>query len=809
MPHPRSRSPSLPSEGEIVDPAPGTKATASKTPFNGTNIDRPTRPSRPLAPRSPISYDGSRSPRRGDSRTRYPSRSRSRSPYRDSRGHKRRYGDPQNDHDRRTPRYESHRYEPSADDRRHDEGPYSRRMRSYHDYDQQESYGEGLRYSDDYDQRKDKRQRTRSRSRSRSPYRDARKSKKYSGDDFNSKVDHARPSAGSGRHRPSEQVVSERAKSSVAQDSKPGAETRENQVQASSSRQAFVSNEYALLFRGQGKKFTDVYHREVAHPEPVEDTEPVEPVNEDDALEARRKRREAIRAKYRNQPAASVGETETDTPTPGPEPINAKETPGSSGALVSEQSGELLPGLSAGQDSDLANPGATADVTSKDELSAVDFDAGLDMRQEIQKHANVQVEKGDMPSGAYDELETTTQGGPLPAETSEKSSGTKSGYDMFADDDDDMFAEESDKPKASRAPTTSGPRGEQLDNMVDDWDDAQGYYNVRLGELIDKRYQVQQTLGKGTFAAVVRALDSKTGNLVAIKVIRNNDSMRKEGMKEIKTLNLLHEAEHGGNKHIVKFERYFDHKGHLCLVFENLSMDLRELLKKFGKNVGLNLRAIRAYAYQMFLALSLLRHMNLIHADLKPDNMLVNEQRGLLKICDLGSAFSADDIPTAPYLASRFYRAPEIILGIPFDFAVDTWSIGCTLYELYAGNILFMGRNNNQMLRAIQEVRGNYPARLLRRGSLRSHHFSDDAVFASFEVNPLTGQTEPKPIDFKKPPRDLKTRLMGQGTRGMSQAEVKELTQFIDFLDRCLTLNPEKRITPNEALKHPFLTSSV
>ncbi|KAJ5683859.1 Serine/threonine-protein kinase prp4 [Penicillium maclennaniae] len=61
-------------------------------------------------------------------------------------------------------------------------------------------------------------------------------------------------------------------------------------------------------------------------------------------------------------------------------------------------------------------------------------------------------------------------------------------------------------------------------------------------------------------------------------------------------------------------------------------------------------------------------------------------------------------------------------------------------------------------------------------------------------------------MDFKKPERDLKTRLMGKGTRGMADSDAKDLTLFVDFLDRCLTLNPEKRCTPAEALKHPFLT---
>jgi serine/threonine-protein kinase PRP4 len=341
--------------------------------------------------------------------------------------------------------------------------------------------------------------------------------------------------------------------------------------------------------------------------------------------------------------------------------------------------------------------------------------------------------------------------------------------------------------------------------MMDNWDDPEGYYNVMLGELINGRYHVQQNLGRGMFSSVVRAMDSKTGNLVAIKIIRNNDTMRKAGLKEIDILQQLMAADPDDKKHLIRFTRSFDHKSHLCMVFENLSMNLREVLKKFGRDVGLNLRAIRAYAQQMFLGLGLLRKCGILHADLKPDNLLVNEQRSTLKICDLGSASPASENEITPYLVSRFYRAPEIILGIPYDYAIDVWSIGCTLYELYTGKILFTGRNNNQMLRSIQECRGKFPPKLLRRGTLSQMHFDDMLIFQSTEEDKLTGRVVTRALDFKKPTRDLKTRLMGKGGKGLVDGEQKELTLFVDLLDRCLSLNPEKRCTPVEALRHPFL----
>lgn len=470
-----------------------------------------------------------------------------------------------------------------------------------------------------------------------------------------------------------------------------------------------------------------------------------------------------------------------------------------------ENPADPFPDFSIGKDADLVNKTAPVDDgLEKDEPSAADYDPTLDMKEDREKGNTNQ----ETSSAAYDETQPAKQDILLPDATNKPppvQAKEKDPYDMFAEDDDDMFAEDTEEPTQS-AHAAAVPQPRELDiSMMDNWDDPEGYYNVRLGELINGRYHVQQILGKGMFSSVVRATDSQTGHLVAVKIIRQNDTMRKAGMKEIGILEQLLEADPHDKRHMIKFDRYFDHKGHLCMVFENLSMNLREVLKKFGRDVGLNLRAIRAYAQQMFLGLSLMRKCNILHADLKPDNLLVNEQRNLLKVCDLGSASSVTDNEITPYLVSRFYRAPEIILGIPYDHGIDMWSIGCTLFELYTGKILFAGRNNNQMLRSIMECRGKYPPKLLRRGTLAHLHFDEMLNFHSTEEDKVTRRLVTRVLDFKKPTRDLKTRLMGKDAR-LSDSEAKELTLFVDLLDRCLSLNPEKRCTPTEALKHPFIS---
>jgi serine/threonine-protein kinase PRP4 len=115
-----------------------------------------------------------------------------------------------------------------------------------------------------------------------------------------------------------------------------------------------------------------------------------------------------------------------------------------------------------------------------------------------------------------------------------------------------------------------------------------------------------------------------------------------------------------GKHHTVLFLRHFKHRNHLCLVFEHLSMNLREVQRKYGRNRGLNLKAVQSYCHQLLLALRLLKKANLIHADIKPDNMVVNEAKNVVKLCDLGSAFPVEEAEVTPFLVSRFYRAPEI-----------------------------------------------------------------------------------------------------------------------------------------------------
>lgn len=197
---------------------------------------------------------------------------------------------------------------------------------------------------------------------------------------------------------------------------------------------------------------------------------------------------------------------------------------------------------------------------------------------------------------------------------------------------------------------------------------------------------------------MVRVLDTGTQVEYGVKIMRSDEVVMRAGERERQFLGQLNSSDRQDKKHVIRLVDWFEHKKHLCLVFELMQRDLRETLQIFGQKIGISLEAVRSYAMQIFIALSHLHKQQIVHADLKPDNILVRDNKHL-KICDFGTAFLEQDRESASdYMQSRFYRAPEVILGCVIGCAVDMWSIGCTLFELYTGNFLFPGRNNNQMV---------------------------------------------------------------------------------------------------------------
>ncbi|CAB1315636.1 unnamed protein product, partial [Coregonus sp. 'balchen'] len=239
-------------------------------------------------------------------------------------------------------------------------------------------------------------------------------------------------------------------------------------------------------------------------------------------------------------------------------------------------------------------------------------------------------------------------------------------------------------------------------------------------------------------------------------------------------------AENADEFNFVRSYECFQHKGHTCLVFEMLEQNLYDFLKH-SKFSPLPLRHIRPILQQVATALMKLKSLGLIHADLKPENiMLVDPLRQpyRVKVIDFGSASHVSKAVCSTYLQSRYYRAPEIVLGLPFCEAIDMWSLGCVIAELFLGWPLYPGASEYDQAPSEHEAEMG-----IKSKEARKYIFNclDDLM----QVN-------------------LSSHLEGSDML----AEKADRREFIDLLKRMLRLDADKRITPTKTLGHPFVTMS-
>ncbi|KAJ7074410.1 hypothetical protein C8F01DRAFT_1100425 [Mycena amicta] len=328
----------------------------------------------------------------------------------------------------------------------------------------------------------------------------------------------------------------------------------------------------------------------------------------------------------------------------------------------------------------------------------------------------------------------------------------------------------------------SNKKSAVLENSANNYgyDDERGDYLVVNRDHLAYRYEVVDTLGKGSFGQVLHCRDYCTGESVAIKIIRNKKRFHHQAIVEIKILDNLRKWDPEEKHHVIKMTENFYFRGHLCIAMELLSINLYELIKANGF-VGFTTTLIRRFTSQMLLSLSLMRHHRIVHCDLKP------EVRAL-SFCSLSShplLFFQNIALVYTYIQSRFYRSPEVILGMNYHMAIDMWSLGCILAELYTGFPIFPGENEQEQLSCIMEVLGVPDKEFVNR-STRKKLFFDPNGTPRVVVN-------------------SKGRRRRPGSKTLAQVLRCNDEDFVDFIAKCLVWDPERRIKPQAAMRHPFM----
>ncbi|ETW05198.1 CMGC/CDKL protein kinase, variant 1 [Aphanomyces invadans] len=282
-----------------------------------------------------------------------------------------------------------------------------------------------------------------------------------------------------------------------------------------------------------------------------------------------------------------------------------------------------------------------------------------------------------------------------------------------------------------------------------------------------ERYAVEKVIGEGTYGIVYKAIEKSTKDAVAIKKFKflTDDLLSKRELQACSMLN---------HPNIVAFRYSFRGDGCLHLVFDYAPSTLSKVIAK-SKN-GMRLAHVRSIAFQLCKAIHCCHENKIIHRDIKPDNILLDDM-GHVKLCDFGVArtIQFDGEALSDYVATRWYRPPEQELRLTnYSYSADMWSVGCVVCEMLLGRPLFNGENQLDQIKLIQDVLGPLPPSLLSR--------------------------LPKGVA-------LGTKATLSPTTSLSQVLANSCPpEAIDFVMRTVALDARKRMTAAECLEHSFFT---
>ncbi|XP_022089630.1 extracellular signal-regulated kinase 2-like isoform X2 [Acanthaster planci] len=296
-----------------------------------------------------------------------------------------------------------------------------------------------------------------------------------------------------------------------------------------------------------------------------------------------------------------------------------------------------------------------------------------------------------------------------------------------------------------------------------------------------RKYEIKRRLGKGAYGIVWKAIDRRTGDIVALKKIFDAFRNQTDAQRTFREIMFLQEF--GDHRNIIKLLNVMkaDNDKDIYLVFEYMDTDLHAVIKNGNILKDIHQRYIM---YQLINATMYLHSGNVIHRDHKPSNILLDSEC-FVKVADFGLARSITQLDTTQsesdpalteYVATRWYRAPEILLASKrYTKGVDMWSVGCILGELLRGKPLFPGTSTLNQIERIMNVID--PPSKADKDAIDSEYVSSILDKASVRHRQSFEDVLPK-----APP------------------------DAIDLLRRLLQFNPEKRLTAAEALKHPYVS---
>ncbi|XP_015201194.2 cyclin-dependent kinase-like 2 isoform X1 [Lepisosteus oculatus] len=286
------------------------------------------------------------------------------------------------------------------------------------------------------------------------------------------------------------------------------------------------------------------------------------------------------------------------------------------------------------------------------------------------------------------------------------------------------------------------------------------------------KYESLGLVGEGSYGMVMKCRNRETGRIVAVKKFLESDddkTVKKIAMREIKMLKQLR------HENLVNLLEVCKKKRRWYLVFEFVDRTVLDDLEQHPN--GLDHSRVRKYLFQILKAIAFCHHHNIIHRDIKPENILVS-QYGVVKLCDFGFArtMAAPGEVYTDYVATRWYRAPELLVGdTKYGKAVDVWAIGCLFVEMLTGDPLFPGDSDIDQLYHIMRCFGNLTPR-------HQELFYKNPIFAGVRLPEIK---EKEPVERRYP---------------------KLSPTVLDLIKKCLQIDPDKRLPCSDLLQHEYFT---